>query len=341
MQIPLLSEIVIIFGLSIFVLFICYRLRVPTIVGFLLTGTIAGPYGLALIKQSHEVETLAEIGVVLLLFTIGIEFSLNSLLKVRRTVLMGGSLQVFITILATFVVAELLGRPFGESIFLGFLISLSSTAIVLKLLQERGEIDSPQGRTSLAILIFQDVIVVPMVLLAPLLSGGAENVGQSLLYLLVKGVVVIALVIASAHYLVPRLLYQIARTRSRELFLLSIVVMCFAVAWLTSSIGLSLALGAFLAGLIISESEYSHQALSNILPFRDVFLSFFFISIGMLLDLDFLLSHPFLIVMIALGADIKNHHRWVCRRFDRVSDSYHHPGGIDPKPGWRIFIHIV
>lgn len=301
MQIPLLSEIVIIFGLSIFVLFICYRLRVPTIVGFLLTGTIAGPYGLALIKQSHEVETLAEIGVVLLLFTIGIEFSLNSLLKVRRTVLMGGSLQVFITILATFVVAELLGRPFGESIFLGFLISLSSTAIVLKLLQERGEIDSPQGRTSLAILIFQDVIVVPMVLLAPLLSGGAENVGQSLLYLLVKGVVVIALVIASAHYLVPRLLYQIARTRSRELFLLSIVVMCFAVAWLTSSIGLSLALGAFLAGLIISESEYSHQALSNILPFRDVFLSFFFISIGMLLDLDFLLSHPFLIVMIALG----------------------------------------
>ena len=301
MQIPLLGEIVIIFGLSILVLFICYRLRVPTIVGFLLTGIIAGPHGLGLIKAVHEVETLAEIGVVLLLFTIGIEFSLKSLVRVRRSVLLGGSLQVLLTIIVALVIARLFGQSFGESVFIGFLVSLSSTAIVLKLLQERAEVDSPHGRTSLAILIFQDVIVVPMMLLTPLLGGATGNVGKSLLFLLAKGIGVIVVVLISAHWIVPRLLYQIARTRSRELFILSIVVMCFAVAWLTSSIGLSLALGAFLAGLIISESEYSHQALSNILPFRDVFTSFFFISIGMLLDLAFVLKHPLLISLMALG----------------------------------------
>ena len=301
MQIPLLGEIVIIFGLSILVLFICYRLRVPTIVGFLLTGIIAGPHGLGLIKAVHEVETLAEIGVVLLLFTIGIEFSLKSLVRVRRSVLLGGSLQVLLTIIVALVIARLFGQSFGESVFIGFLVSLSSTAIVLKLIQERAEVDSPHGRTSLAILIFQDVIVVPMMLLTPLLGGATGNVGKSLLFLLAKGIGVIVVVLISAHWIVPRLLYQIARTRSRELFILSIVVMCFAVAWLTSSIGLSLALGAFLAGLIISESEYSHQALSNILPFRDVFTSFFFISIGMLLDLAFVLKHPLLISLMALG----------------------------------------
>jgi CPA2 family monovalent cation:H+ antiporter-2 len=274
---------------------------VPTIVGFLLTGIIAGPHGLGLIKAVHEVETLAEIGVVLLLFTIGIEFSLKSLVRVRRSVLLGGSLQVLLTIIVALVIARLFGQSFGESVFIGFLVSLSSTAIVLKLLQERAEVDSPHGRTSLAILIFQDVIVVPMMLLTPLLGGATGNVGKSLLFLLAKGIGVIVVVLISAHWIVPRLLYQIARTRSRELFILSIVVMCFAVAWLTSSIGLSLALGAFLAGLIISESEYSHQALSNILPFRDVFTSFFFISIGMLLDLGFVFKHPLLISLIALG----------------------------------------
>ncbi|HEX3036458.1 MAG TPA: cation:proton antiporter [Thermodesulfobacteriota bacterium] len=301
MEIPLLSDIVVIFGLSIAVLFVCHRFRVPTIVGFLLTGVLAGPYGLGLIKGVHQVEILAEIGVVLLLFTIGIEFSLRDLLKIRRSVLLGGSLQVLLTILAVFFIAEVAGFTFGQSIFMGFLISLSSTAIVLKLLQERAEVDSPHGRTALAILIFQDIVVVPMMLLTPLLAGESENISRSLLILLVKGIGIIVLVFISAQWIVPQLLYQIARTRSRELFMLSIVVTCFAVAWLTSSMGLSLALGAFLAGLIISESEYSHQALSNILPFRDIFTSFFFVSIGMLFNLNSLFDQPILIVFIALG----------------------------------------
>jgi len=301
MEIPLLNDIVIIFGLSIAILFICHRLRVPTIVGFLLTGILAGPYGLGLVKAVHEVEILAEVGVVLLLFTIGIEFSLERLLQIKKSVLMGGSIQVLLTLLVTFVIARQLGQPIGESIFIGFLISLSSTAIVLKLIQERAEVDSPHGRTTLGILIFQDIIIVPMILFAPLLAGATGDLGESVLVLIAKGIGIIGLVFVSAKWIVPQVLYQIARTRSQELFLLSIVVICLAVAWITSSAGLSLALGAFLAGLIISESEYSHHALGNILPFRDVFTSFFFVSIGMLLDVGFLFRQPGTIVLIALG----------------------------------------
>jgi CPA2 family monovalent cation:H+ antiporter-2 len=289
MEIQLLKDIIIIFGLSIVVLFICHRIRVPAIVGFLLTGILAGPHGLGVVKAVHEVEFLAEVGVVLLLFTIGIEFSLKNLSQIKKSVLVGGSLQVLLTLMATFVIARQIGQPFGESIFIGFLISLSSTAIVLKLIQERAEIDSPHGRTSLAILV------------TPLLAGATGNLGESFLILVAKGIGIILLVIVSAKWIVPQALYQIARTRSRELFLLSVVVICLAVAWLTSSVGLSLALGAFLAGLIISESEYSHQALGNILPFRDVFTSFFFVSIGMLLDVGFLFEQPGLIALIALG----------------------------------------
>jgi CPA2 family monovalent cation:H+ antiporter-2 len=212
-----------------------------------------------------------------------------------------------LTILVTFFLASLqIGRTFGESLFIGFLVSLSSTAIVLKIIQGKAEMDSPHGQTSLAILIFQDLIVVPMMLFTPLLAGMEGEIGQSLLILLAKGAGVIVMVILSAKWIVPQLLYQIARTRSSELFLLTVVVLCFAIAWLTSSVGLSLALGAFLAGLIISESEYSYQALGNILPFRDVFTSFFFVSVGMLLDVGFLLeSLPSVVTIVLIILTLK------------------------------------
>ncbi|MBU4463880.1 MAG: cation:proton antiporter, partial [Proteobacteria bacterium] len=218
MEIPLLNDIVIIFGLSIGILFICHRLRVPTIVGFLFAGILAGPYGLGLVKAVHEVEILAEIGVALLLFTIGIEFSLQRLLQIKKSVLMGGSIQVLLTFFVAFVIARQLGQPVGNSIFIGFLISLSSTAIVLKLLQERAEVDSPHGRTALGILIFQDIIIVPMILVTPLLAGATGDAGESVLVLIVKGIGIIGLVIVSAKWIVPQVLYQIARTRSQELF---------------------------------------------------------------------------------------------------------------------------
>ncbi|NOY06876.1 MAG: potassium transporter KefB [Chlorobi bacterium] len=301
MDIPLLNDIVIIFGLAVAVLFICHRFGVPAVVGFLLTGILVGPYGFGLVEAIHEVEVLAEIGIVLLLFTIGIEFSFERLLQIKKSVLLGGSLQVLLTFLATLFIARQFGLAIGVAVFIGFLVALSSTAIVLKLIQERAEVDSPHGRTTLGILIFQDIIIVPMILFTPLLAGATGNVGESVLVLLAKGIGIILLVMVSTKWIVPRLLYQIAKTRNQEVFLLSVVLICLGVAWLTSMAGLSLALGAFLAGLIISESEYSHQALGNILPFRDVFTSFFFVSIGMLLDVGFLFREPGTIALIALG----------------------------------------
>ena len=301
MKITLLYDIVIIFGLSVVILFLFHRLKVPAIVGFLLTGVLAGPYGLALIKAVHEVEVLAEVGVVLLLFTIGMEFSFEKLLKIKKSLLLGGSFQVFMTLIISFFIVRQFGQPIGLSIFIGFLISLSSTAIVLKLVQQRAEVDTPHGQTTLGILIFQDIIIVPMILITPILAGTSAGTTESVFFLFAKGIGIIVLVIVSAKWIVPKVLYHITRTRSQELFLLSVIVICFGVAWLTSEAGLSLALGAFLAGLIISESEYSHQALGNILPFRDVFTSFFFVSIGMLLNVGFFLQHPGTILLIALA----------------------------------------
>ncbi len=303
MEIPILREVIIILGLSVAVILLFQKLKLPTILGFLMTGMIAGPYGLSLIQASHihEVEILAEIGVIMLLFIIGLEFSLKSLAAIKNTVLIGGSIQVGGTILAVLLFFYVLNFSIPQALFIGFLFSLSSTAIVLKLLQEKGEINSPHGKITLAILIFQDIIVVPMMLFTPLIAGKADNVVNTLLLLLLKGVLIIVFVIASARYIVPKLLFLVARTKSKELFILTTVVICFSVAWLTSSIGLSLALGAFLAGLIISESEYSHQATSNVLPFREIFTSFFFVSIGMLMDISFLIKNfPVIILCTAL-----------------------------------------
>jgi len=300
MEIQILNDILIIFAIAIAVIFISNRFHIPTIVGFLLTGVVAGPYGLSLIKGLHEVEILAEIGILFLLFTIGIEFSLKHLIQIRKSVLLGGSLQVGLTILATYIVARELGRPIETAIFWGFLVALSSTAIVLKIFQERGEIDSPHGRTALSILIFQDIIIVPMMLFTPILAGKSENVTISILLLLLKVIGIILFVWICSKWVVPYLMNQIVRTRLRELFIISIFVLCFGVVWVTASLGLSLALGAFLAGLIISESEYSHHVLGNIIPFKDVFTSFFFVSIGMLLDFKFLFQNIWFVLLLVV-----------------------------------------
>ena len=301
MEIPLLYDICIIFGLSIGVLFICHRLGVPSIVGFLVTGLIAGPHGLELIQADHEVEILAEIGVILLLFTIGIEFSLKRLLQIKQAVLLGGSLQVGLTLLAAFALALHFGQSINESVFIGCLAAVSSTAIVMKLLQERDETRTPHGGTALAILIFQDIAIVPMILITPILAGHAGDMSRALVLLLAKGVAMIAMVFVGSKYIVPRILSQVLRTRSREIFLLSVLAICLAVVWLMSRFGVSLALGAFLAGLIVSESESSHDALGHISPFRDVFTSFFFVSVGMLLDFHILFQKPLLIAGLTIG----------------------------------------
>jgi monovalent cation:H+ antiporter-2, CPA2 family len=300
MEIPILSEVLIILGLSVLVILVFHRLRLPTILGFLITGVIAGPYGLKLVSVSHEVEVFAEIGVISLLFIIGLEFSLKTLATIKRTVLLGGTFQVFLTIAVTLVTLYLFGFSWQNALFMGFLFSLSSTAIVLKSLQDSNEINTPHGKVVLGILIYQDIIVVAMMLVSPMLGGNNENLLSTFLLLGLKLLIIILVTIYGSRYFVPKLLFAVARTKSKELFVLAIVVICFSVAWLTSAFGLSLALGAFLAGLIISESEYSHQATSNILPFREIFSAFFFVSIGMLLDIGFFLNHILLIVSFTI-----------------------------------------
>lgn len=300
MHFPLLHDLLIILGFSVLVVFLFQRLRLPSILGFLATGMLIGPTGLSLINAVEEIEVLAEIGVVLLLFVIGLELSLKQLVSIRKTVFLGGALQVGLTVGVTLLVAYLLGFTWPEAVFIGFLFSLSSTAIVLKILQERNEISTPHGRNALGILIFQDLIVVPMMLVTPILAGQSTDVGYAIFELVVKSFLVVLFTLLSARYLMPKVLFAIARTNSKELFLLATITFCFGVAWITSEIGLSLALGAFLAGLIISESEYSYQATSIILPFRELFTSFFFVSIGMLLDFPFFLAHAWVILGLAL-----------------------------------------
>lgn len=300
MGIPLLNDLLIIFILSIGIMLICHRLGIPLIVGLLITGIITGPSGLGLVTDMHEVEILAEIGIILLLFEIGIEFSLRSLLRIKRIVLIGGGMQVTVTIFATMLFARLFGIPYNQAVFFGFLVSLSSTALVLKLLQEKALVESPPGQLTLGILIFQDIIIVPLLLFVPILAGGEGNIAIELLWMLGKSVVILGITYLGARYLVPLLLNQIAKTRSREVFLITIVSICFAVAWMTSFAGLSLSLGAFLAGLIISESPYSQQSLGFVVPFKDLFTSIFFISIGMLLNVSAAIQQFWIVLAFAL-----------------------------------------
>ncbi|MCZ7602328.1 MAG: cation:proton antiporter [Melioribacteraceae bacterium] len=297
MEFKLLNDIVIIFALSIIILLIFHRLKLPTIIGFLITGVLTGPFGFGLVDSVHQVEVLAEIGILLLLFTIGIEFSFKEMVQLKRSVLIGGSIQVFLTTIIVALLFNFYGGNFNEAIFIGFLVALSSTAILLKSYSEKGEMETPHGKILLSILIFQDIIVVPMILFTPILAGLSGNLITEVSILLLKALGVIILVFIGTKYIVPFLLHHVAKTRSRELFLFTILVICFGIVWVTGELGLSLALGAFLAGLIISESEYSHQALGHVMPFRDAFSSLFFVSIGMLLDIKFLLNN----LPVALG----------------------------------------
>jgi CPA2 family monovalent cation:H+ antiporter-2 len=299
-----LEIIVIVLGISIAVQIVGTKLRFPTIIGFFITGILAGPDGFQLVRAAdmHQVEAISEIGVILLLFTIGVEFSIADLLRIRKTVLMGGSIQVGLTLGFTSLVVWAFGVPWNSAFFVGCLVSLSSTAVVMRVLQQRGEAESPQGRTALGIEIYQDLITVPMMLLLPVLGGTAENVAGEIGKLLLKAIALIALVFLLGKYILPPILYFVARSRSRELFIFAILFCCFAVAYASYLAGISLALGAFIAGLIVSESEYSQQALGEIVPFKEVFASLFFVSVGMLLDIDLFLNEPVKILALAGGA---------------------------------------
>lgn len=300
MDVTILKDIVIIFALSTLVNLVFTRIKVPTVLGYLLTGIIAGPHLLAIVHARHDIELMAEIGVVLLLFTIGMEFSLKHLMRIRRIVFFGGLLQVFLTASAFLLASHFYGMTWKTGLFIGFLAALSSSALVLKLLQERSELTSNYGRTVLGILIFQDLLLVPLLLFSNILADNSLNVPRELLILTLKVILIIGLVYAGNKWLLPKLLDLIARTKNQELFMMSIFLICFAIALLTSVLGMSIAFGAFLAGLMISESEYSHNAFGNFMPIKDVFASFFFVSIGMLLDLSFVYENYQLVLVSVL-----------------------------------------
>jgi CPA2 family monovalent cation:H+ antiporter-2 len=295
-----LPEVVALFVAGAAIAYVCHRLGLVPIAGFLIAGVVIGPHALGLVRDRALVDAAAEAGVILLLFTIGIEFSLDKLARIQRLIFGGGGLQVALASAATVGLLTLFGVPWKLGLFTGFLVSLSSTAIVLKLIGERGEAGTAQGQVGLGLLIFQDLAIIVMVLLVPML-GGTSGSGGDILWALGKAAAIIALVLLGARRLMPRLLEVVARTCSPELFLLTVIAVCFGTAYLTNLAGVSLSLGAFLAGLLVSESSFSQHALGEILPLEILFSATFFVSVGMLLDLGFVLTHLPLVVF-AIGA---------------------------------------
>jgi CPA2 family monovalent cation:H+ antiporter-2 len=278
------------------------RARVVPIVGFLVAGVLIGPAQLGVVDSSEAVEAAADIGVILLLFTIGIEFSLERLARVWTWIAVAGGLQLVLATGAGLGLTLAVGGGWRDGLFTGFLLALSSTAIVLKLLGERRETSAVRGRLALAVLIAQDLAVVAMVLVVPLLGPTAEGEGSgggALLWAVLTAVAVVVAVLVLARRVMPALLDVVARTCSPEVFLLAIVGVCFGTAYLTALAGVSVSLGAFLAGLVVSESRTSTQALAEVLPLQIVFSAVFFVSVGMLLDVGFMLANLPLVLGVA------------------------------------------
>lgn len=307
-----LADLLIVFAVTAVVVFAFGVARLPSVIGLLVSGVMVGPYGLSLVGDVESVELLAEIGVVVLLFTVGLEFSLSRVLAMLPVMARVGLTQVVGTtaIVAAATTWYLGSLPAG--IFAGLLVAMSSTAIALKLLADRGQTATPAGRIAVAVLLLQDLLVVAVMLAVPLLAdaagaapglppgdhpaGAPHPPARPVL-----GAAVVAAVLLAGRLVVPRVLHEVVRLRNRELFLITIVLICLGTAALTASVGLSLALGAFLAGLALAESEYGHQVFTEVLPFRDTLASLFFVSVGMLLDLRFLVANAPLVVVTVLA----------------------------------------
>lgn len=300
-ELTVFRDLVVLFGLGVAVVLAAHRIGIPPVVGFLVTGVLSGPYGFGLVRDAAGVEGMAQVGVVLLLFVVGIEFSVQRFRRLRTFVLLGGALQVGGLVLLTAAGGAAFGLPWRVALFAGMLMTLSSAAIVLRLLSQRSEVDAPHGRAALGILIFQTLSIVPMMLILPFL-GGVRTGALDVVEVAVRALVFVGVAAVAARFAVPWLLTQVVRTRRREIFLLTILLLCAGMAFTSASMGLSLALGSFVAGLIVSESEYNHQALGEILPLREIFFSLFFLSIGMLFDVRTVLVAPREVLAVLGGA---------------------------------------
>lgn len=306
-----LKDFLFLIGFATLFATLCHSLNIPSIVGFILSGILIGPYGAGIVSTLPGAEVISELGMVFLLFTIGLEFSLSTLRKNRRYVLGMGFFQVALTIGLSALIFNLFsGETWQQGIFMGFLLSLSSTAIVMKLLQESRELNSPYGNSATGILIFQDIAVIPMTLIIPLLAAkGASNITldpiESLFWLSKVFGLIVGFIVAT-KFILPLALERVVKTRTRELFFLTVVFLCFGVAMAFEEVGLSVSLGAFFAGIMIAESPFGKNAASEILPWRDSLLGLFFASVGMLVDFRFVIEHFFeILLLVASVASLK------------------------------------
>ncbi|HJS39580.1 MAG TPA: monovalent cation:proton antiporter-2 (CPA2) family protein, partial [Burkholderiales bacterium] len=278
----------------------CRSLGLPPIIGYLVAGVILGPHALGLVADTEAVRHLAEFGVVFLMFSIGLEFSLPRLRAMGRSVFGLGLAQVAASIALCVAAALAAGGTWQAGIAIGGALAMSSTAIVSKLLAERLELDTPHGRDVIGVLLFQDLAVVPLIILVPALGGPVEAIGRDIAVALGKAAVVLTVLIVAGPRVLRAWFGMIARRRSTELFVLNVLLVTLLLSFVTGFAGLSLALGAFLAGMLIAETEYRYQVEEDIKPFRDVLLGLFFVSVGMLLDLAQVLAHGWLVLLFVV-----------------------------------------
>ena len=293
-----LQPVLVLLAAAVLVVVVFRSLRLPPLLGYLIVGVVIGPHALGWITTTDEVSTLAEIGVVFLMFSIGLEFSLSRLMTMRRIVFGLGAAQVLITLLLVLGVALAIGASWQTGLVLGGALAMSSTAILAKLLAERFEINSPHGRQIIGILLFQDLAVVPLLILIPALGAPAEDFAATVGYALLKAAVVLTLLLFFGQRLMRAWFHVVARQKSSELFVLNVLLITLGIAFITEMAGLSLALGAFVAGVLISETEYRYQVEEDIKPFRDVLLGLFFVTIGMLLDVSVVVENVWVSVLL-------------------------------------------
>lgn len=301
----MLANALVLLGAAILVATVFHTVKLPPIVAFLTAGVLVGPSGFGLISSIPQVENLTEIAAVLLMFTIGLEFSLKELLHYRRSILILGVGQIFVTIvLFSFLFWLIFSFPLPKAIFLSMLVAPSSTAVVLKLLFDNRDIESPYGKASFSILLLQDMAIIPMIVAVPFLVSSQSVTTlflESLFPLILLATLAVVIFYILSKYVLPFVFHRVSQTRNREIFFFSVLFVCMGAAALMHKVGLSVSLGAFIAGMLLAGSSYGKQATAEILPLRDSFLSLFFVAIGMMLDLNFLFTHFHQIFLIGLG----------------------------------------
>ena len=296
-----LPIILILLGASVVSVIVFRRLNVPPILGYLLVGALVGPHAFNLVADVADVQHLAEFGIVFLMFSIGLEFSLPKLFAMKRIVFGLGALQVGGTLLAVAGIAMLAGLPWQAGVSIGGALAMSSTAVLTKLLAERLELDAPHGREVIGVLLFQDLAVVPLLILIPAFSQTPEAMAWLMGIALLKVTVLLLVVLHFGKGVLSRWFFIVARGKSSELFMLNVLLVTLGLAYLTELAGLSLALGAFVAGMLISETEFRHQMEEDIKPFRDVLMGLFFVTVGMMLDLALVMENLLLVLAILAG----------------------------------------